>query len=62
MSHGVASFDRVQVRVHRRDAEDTEVAQSPESRTLRNLCVLGASAVKWRLPNYDSPKIVTRTR
>jgi hypothetical protein len=50
-----------QVRVHRRDAENTETAQRPDSRTLRPLCGLGASAVKWRLQNYDVPKIVTRT-
>jgi hypothetical protein len=27
---------------------------------IQGLCGLGASAVKWRLRNYDSPKIVTR--
>jgi hypothetical protein len=40
------SLMEFQVRVHRRDAEDTEAAQSPESTTLRPLCGLGASAVK----------------
>jgi hypothetical protein len=55
------SLIELQVRVHRRGAEDTEAAQRLDSRTLRLLCGLGASAVKWRLQNYDSPKIVTRT-
>jgi hypothetical protein len=45
------SLIEFRVRVHRRDAEDTEAAQSPESRTL---C---PSAVKWHLQNYDSPSI-----
>jgi hypothetical protein len=56
MSHGVASLIEFQVQVHRRDAEDTEVAQRPDSRTLRRLCVLGAPAVKWRLQNEIRPK------
>jgi hypothetical protein len=55
------SLIEFQVRVHRTDADDTEAAQRPDLRTLRPLCGLGASAVKWRLQNYDSPKIVTRT-
>jgi hypothetical protein len=56
------SLIEFQVRVHRRGAEDTEAAQRPDSRTLRTLCGLGASAVKSRLQNYDSPKIVTHTQ
>jgi hypothetical protein len=37
------SLIEFQVRVHRRDAEDTEAAQRPDSRTLPPLCGLGAS-------------------
>jgi hypothetical protein len=61
ISHDVAKFERVSNPRSPQGAEDTEAAQRPDSRTLRTLCGLGASALKSRLQNYNSPKIVTHT-
>jgi hypothetical protein len=56
ISHVSRSLIEFQVRVHRRGAEDTEAAQRPDSRTLRTICGLGASAVKSRLQISTRPK------
>jgi hypothetical protein len=45
-----------QVRVHRRDAEDTEAAQRPDSRTLRNLSDLCGEVASDRLLLAKPPR------
>jgi hypothetical protein len=57
-----AEFVRASSPVHRRDAENAEVAQKLLIRSLRNLGVLSVSAVNPHFASYASRKTLTPVR